>query len=153
MRGRCVNVLTDKKKRNNARSRSDIVEVCDSGHVVIGVRIVQCSSLPEDSCHHSLDGSSPLLETTCQGSPQGHHTPHTWLPQSEVEIATSPAAFLVHLPHLHPFLSRIPSHTRFPPCVEVDPDTQPSADELTLRGEGVGSLRTFIDMTDIQWRS
>ena len=42
---RCVcarcDVLTHKKKRNSARSRSDNVEVSESGHVVIGVRIVQ----------------------------------------------------------------------------------------------------------------
>ena len=43
---RCVcarcDVLTHKKKRNSARSRSDNVEVSESGHVVIGDRIVQC---------------------------------------------------------------------------------------------------------------
>ena len=51
---RCVcarcDVLTQKKKRNSARSRSDNVEVCGSGHVVIGVRIVQC--------HHAIMANS-----------------------------------------------------------------------------------------------
>ena len=35
-------MLTNEKKRDNARSHSDIVEVSENGHVVIGVRIVQC---------------------------------------------------------------------------------------------------------------
>ena len=35
-------VLTNEKKRDNARSHSDIVEVSENGHVVTGVRIVQC---------------------------------------------------------------------------------------------------------------
>ena len=44
--GRCANVLTNEKKQDNARSHSDIVEVSENGHVVIGVRIVQC--------HHAI---------------------------------------------------------------------------------------------------
>ena len=51
---RCVcarcDVLTHKKKRNSARSRSDNVEVGESGHVVIGVHIVQC--------HHAFMANS-----------------------------------------------------------------------------------------------
>ena len=47
---RC-DVLTHKKKRNSARSRSDNVEVCGSGHVVIGVRIVQCHHAIMDNVH------------------------------------------------------------------------------------------------------
>ena len=43
-------VLTLKKKRNSARSRSDFVEVSDSGHVATGVRIVQC--------HHAIKDNS-----------------------------------------------------------------------------------------------
>ena len=38
--------LCNRKRRDYARSRSVIVEVCGSGHVVIGVRIVQC--------HHAI---------------------------------------------------------------------------------------------------
>ena len=39
-------MLTDEKKQDNAHSHSSVrvvnVEVSDNGHVVIGVRIVQC---------------------------------------------------------------------------------------------------------------
>ena len=42
MCAKCDTVLTNEKKRDNARSHSDIVEVRENGHVVIGVRIVQC---------------------------------------------------------------------------------------------------------------
>ena len=35
-------MLTNEKKRYNALSHSYIVEVSENGHVVIGVRIVQC---------------------------------------------------------------------------------------------------------------
>ena len=44
--GECARDVTkcadkqDKQKQDNARSRSDIVEVSENGHVVIGVRIV-----------------------------------------------------------------------------------------------------------------
>ena len=51
---RCVcarcDVLTHKKKGNSARSCSDNVEVSESGHVVIGVRIVQCHHAIMDNC-------------------------------------------------------------------------------------------------------
>ena len=57
---RCVcarcDVLTHKKKRNSARSRSDNVEVSESGHVVIGVRIVQCHHANMDNCEHVAIG-------------------------------------------------------------------------------------------------
>ena len=52
---RC-DVLTHKKKRNSARSRSDSVEVSESGHVVIGVRIVQCHHAIMDNCEHVVIG-------------------------------------------------------------------------------------------------
>ena len=42
VRGRCVNVLTNEKKRDNAHSHSGVRVVSDNGHFVIGVRIVQC---------------------------------------------------------------------------------------------------------------
>ena len=35
-------MLTIEKKRDSERAHSDIVEVRENGHVVIGVRIVQC---------------------------------------------------------------------------------------------------------------
>ena len=51
---RCVcarcDVLTHKKKRNSARSRSDNVEVSENGHVVIGVCVMHC--------HHALMANS-----------------------------------------------------------------------------------------------
>ena len=53
---RCDTVLTHKKKRNSARSRSDNVEVCESGHVVIGVRNVQCHHAIMDNCAHVVIG-------------------------------------------------------------------------------------------------
>ena len=57
---RCVcarcDVLTHKKKRNSARSRSDNVEVSESGHVVIGVRIVQCHHAIMDNCERVVIG-------------------------------------------------------------------------------------------------
>ena len=46
MRVRDDVTLCNRKRRDYARSRSVIVEVCGSGHVVIGVRIVQC--------HHAI---------------------------------------------------------------------------------------------------
>ena len=49
-------MLTHKKKRNSARSRSDNVEVSESGHVVIGVRIVQCPHAIMDNCEHVVIG-------------------------------------------------------------------------------------------------
>ena len=42
MCAKCDTVLTNEKKRDNARSHSDIVEVSENGHVVIGVRMMQC---------------------------------------------------------------------------------------------------------------
>ena len=43
---RCDGVQTDKKKQDKAHSHSSVrvvnVEVSENGHVVIGVRIVQC---------------------------------------------------------------------------------------------------------------
>ena len=57
---RCVcarcDVLTHKKKLNSARSRSDNVEVSGTGHVVIGVRIVQCHHAIMDNCEHVVIG-------------------------------------------------------------------------------------------------
>ena len=47
---------TDKKELDSARSRSDIVEACGSGHVVIGVRIVQCHHAIMDNCEHVVIG-------------------------------------------------------------------------------------------------
>ena len=68
VRGRCVNVLTDKKKRDNARSHSDMVEVSGDGHVVIGVRIVQCYHAIMDvvigvrimQCYHAIMSNSEI---------------------------------------------------------------------------------------------
>ena len=54
MCARC-DVLTH-KKRNSARSRSVNVEVGESGHVVIGVRIVQCHRAIMDDCEHVVIG-------------------------------------------------------------------------------------------------
>ena len=42
MCARCDNVLTNDKKRDNAHSHSGVRVVSDNGHVVLGVRIVQC---------------------------------------------------------------------------------------------------------------
>ena len=46
MCARCDTVLTNEKKRDNAHSHSGVrvvkVEVSNNGHVVIGIRIVQC---------------------------------------------------------------------------------------------------------------
>ena len=57
---RCVcarcDVQTHIKKRNSARSRSDNVEVSESGHVVIGVRIVECHHAIMDICEHVVIG-------------------------------------------------------------------------------------------------
>ena len=65
---RCVcarcDVLTHKKKRNSACSRSDNVEVSESGHVVIGVRIVQCHHAIMDSCEHVVFVSASCIVTT-----------------------------------------------------------------------------------------
>ena len=49
-------MLTHKKKWNSARSRSDNVEVSESGHVVIGVRIVQCHHAIMDNSEHVVIG-------------------------------------------------------------------------------------------------
>ena len=59
-------MLTNEKKRNNARSHSDIVEVSGNGHVVIGVRIVQCYHAIMDvvigvrvvHCYHAIMSNS-----------------------------------------------------------------------------------------------
>ena len=53
--GRCY-VLTHVKKQNSARSRSDNVEVSESGHVIIGVRIVQCHYAIMGNCEHVVIG-------------------------------------------------------------------------------------------------
>ena len=60
-------MLTNEKKRDNARSpHSDIVEVSENGHVVIGVRIVQCYHAIMDvvigvrimQCYHAIMSNS-----------------------------------------------------------------------------------------------
>ena len=59
-------MLTNEKKRNSARSHSDIVEVSENGHVVIGVRIVQCYHAIMDvvigvrimQCYHAIMSNS-----------------------------------------------------------------------------------------------
>ena len=43
------------EETEHARSRSD-VEVSESGHVVIGVRIVQCHHVIMDNCEHVVIG-------------------------------------------------------------------------------------------------
>ena len=75
------NVLANEKKRDNARSHSDIVEVSENGHVVIGVRIVQCYHAIMDvvigvrimQCYHAIMSNSEFpshfwsqLSTCCQ---------------------------------------------------------------------------------------
>ena len=47
-------------KRNSALSRSDNVEVSESGHVVIGVRIVQCHHAIMDNCEHVVQANRGL---------------------------------------------------------------------------------------------
>ena len=49
-------MLTHKKKLNKARSCSVIVEICGSGQVVIGVRIVQCHNAIMDNREHVVIG-------------------------------------------------------------------------------------------------
>ena len=49
-------MLTNEKKQDNARSHSYIVEVSDNGHVVIGVRIVQCYHAIMDNSEHVVIG-------------------------------------------------------------------------------------------------
>ena len=53
---RCDTVLTNEKKRDNAHSHPGVrivnVDVNDDGHVVIGVRIVQC--------YHAIMANSEL---------------------------------------------------------------------------------------------
>ena len=46
----------DKHKQNDARSCSVIVEVCGSGHVVIGARIVHCHHAIMDNCENVVIG-------------------------------------------------------------------------------------------------
>ena len=46
----------DKQKQDDARSCSVIVEVSDNGHVVIGVRIVQCHHAIMANCEHVVIG-------------------------------------------------------------------------------------------------
>ena len=48
--------LCNRKRRDYARSRSDNEEVSESGHVVIGVRIVQCHHATMDNCEHVVNG-------------------------------------------------------------------------------------------------
>ena len=50
------NVLTDKKKLDNARSCSVIVEVSEKGHGVIGVRLLQCYHAIMDNSEHVVFG-------------------------------------------------------------------------------------------------
>ena len=52
----CADVLTNEKKWDNACSHSDIVEVSENGHVVIGVRIVQCYHAIMDNSEHVVIG-------------------------------------------------------------------------------------------------
>ena len=69
VRGRCVNVLTNEKKQDNARSHSDIVEISENGHAVIGVRIVQCHHAIMDNCDFATFGPNFNLvpiPTCCQ---------------------------------------------------------------------------------------
>ena len=59
-------MLINEKKRDKAHSHSDIVEVSENGHVVIGVRIVQCYHAIMDvvipvrivQCYHALMSNS-----------------------------------------------------------------------------------------------
>ena len=54
--GACACDESNKKELDSARSRSDNVEICGSGHVVIGVRIVQCHHAIMDNCEHVVIG-------------------------------------------------------------------------------------------------
>ena len=56
MCARCDYVLTNDKKRDNAHSHSSVRVVSDNGHVVIGVRIVQCCHGIMDNCGHVAIG-------------------------------------------------------------------------------------------------
>ena len=56
VRGRCVDVLTNGKNLDNARSCSVILEVSENGHVVIGVPIVQCYHAIMDNSEHVVIG-------------------------------------------------------------------------------------------------
>ena len=55
-------MLTNEKKRDNAHSHSGVRVVSDNGHVVIGVRIVQCNHAIMDvvigvrimQCYHAI---------------------------------------------------------------------------------------------------
>ena len=49
---RCDDANRQEENGDSARSRSDNVEVCGSGHVVIGVRNVQCHHAIMDNCEH-----------------------------------------------------------------------------------------------------
>ena len=64
---RCDTVLTNEKKRYNARSHSDIVEVSENGHIVIGVRIMQCYHAIMANVHFSSFGPNFILvpSSTC----------------------------------------------------------------------------------------
>ena len=57
---RCDTVLTNEKKQDKAHSHSSIrvvnVEVSGNGHVVIGVRIVQCHHAIMDNSEFSTFG-------------------------------------------------------------------------------------------------
>ena len=71
---RCDDVLRNKKKRDNARPRSDNVEVSGDGHVVIGVRIVPCYHAIMDivigvrimQCYHAIITNSEFSTFTVQ---------------------------------------------------------------------------------------
>ena len=56
MRVRDDVTLCNRKRRDYARSCSVIVEICESGHVVIGVRIVQFHHVIMDKCEHVVIG-------------------------------------------------------------------------------------------------
>ena len=63
---RCDTVLTNEKKQDNAHSHSGVRVVSDNGHVVIGVRIVQCYHAIMDvvisvrtmQCYHAIMSNS-----------------------------------------------------------------------------------------------
>ena len=49
-------MLTNEKKRNNAHSHSGVRVVSDNGHVVIGVRIMQCYQAIMANSEHVVIG-------------------------------------------------------------------------------------------------
>ena len=58
---RCDDVLRNNKKRDSVRSHSDNVEVSENGHVVIGVRIVQCYHTIMSNSECSTSGPNSQL--------------------------------------------------------------------------------------------